>query len=251
MTNYFDISRFWLVLKMEFFKSRKGMLMTFVITFGLLFFVGLLFACYVEKKKVFDAHPLNFALTLIIGGCILSSLAFNDLSNTLKRYHYLTLPASTLEKFICMWLLTSVGWIVLFTITNTVYTLFANSVGQMLFRSMTFEAFEPLGEYSTDSIKSYFVLHGVFLVGAAHFQGYVFPKTLFTLVLFGTVCGLLFYFIMQESFLVNHECNAGECEVLNEMKAHQAWIFVQHLFWWTLAPLCWVTTYLGLKEQEA
>jgi hypothetical protein len=249
LKNYFDSSRFWLLLKMELFKSRKGLLMTFVIIFGLLFFAGLLFDCSFEKKKIFDAHPINYAFTLMVGGFILSSLAFNDLSSTLKRYRYLTLPASTFEKFICMWLLTSVGWIVLFTIAYTLYTVFANAIGSIIFSNMMFLGFNPLENFSLTIMRSYFVLQGIFLVGAAYFKGYVFPKTLFALVLFFTISGILAYFIMGDEF-INHDCGVGECAVLHEIISHNVSVVLQWIFWWVLAPVLWINTYLGLKEQE-
>ena len=99
--NYFDLSRFWLLLKMELFRSRKGLLLMLVIIFGILFFAGLLLTCAIEKKRIFDEHPSNYAFHLMIGGFILSSLAYNDLSNTLKRYRYLTLPASKIGRASC------------------------------------------------------------------------------------------------------------------------------------------------------
>ena len=142
-----------------------------------------------------------------------------------------------------MWLLTSVGWIAVFTITYTIYTLIANAIGPVLFSHMTFLAFDPLGNFSMNTIKSYFVLQGIFLVGAAYFKGYVFPKTLFTLILFLTVGGILAYFIMGDEFY-NHDCGIGECAVLNEMISHKVSVFIQWIFWWVLAPVCWVNTYL-------
>jgi hypothetical protein len=249
LKNYFDLSRFWLLLKMELFRSRKGLLMILVISFGLLFFGGLLLDCAIEKKKIFDGHPSNYVYHLMIGGFILSSLAFNDLSNTLKRYHYLTLPVSTFEKFICMWLLTSVGWITVSTISYTIYTLIANAIGAVLFSDMKFLPFNPLGISSLNTMKYYFVLHGIFLVGAAYFKGYVFPKTLFMLILFFAVGAILAYFIMGEEFL-NHDCGVGECAVVNEMSSHNIAVVLQWIFWWVLAPVCWINTYWGLKEQE-
>lgn len=249
LKNYFDLSRFWLLLKMELFRSRKGLLMTLVIIFGLLFFGSFLFVCAVEKRKIFDEHGSNYIFHLMVGGFVLSSLAFNDLSNTLKRYHYLTLPASTFEKFFCMWLLTSVGWIALFTITYTFYTLMANAIGAVLFSQMKFVPFDPLGNSTLQIMRAYLVLQSLFLVGAAYFKGYVFPKTLFAAVLFFTVGATLGYFIMGEEFF-NHDCGTGECAVLNEVVSHNISLALQWTFWWVLAPVCWLNTYLGLKEQE-
>jgi hypothetical protein len=249
LKNYFDPSRFWLLLKLELFRSRKGLLMTLVIIFGLLFFASLLYVCVVEKKEVFDQHPSNYIFHLMFGGFALSSLAFKDLGNTLKRYRYLTLPASTFEKFICMWLLTSIGWIVLFTFTYTIYTIIANAIGSALFSRMTFLAFEPLSDFSMTTMRAYFVLHGIFLVGAVYFKGYVFPKTALVLILFSTVVALLGYFIMGEEFM-NHDCGVGRCAILDEVISHDIAAVMQWIFWWVLAPVCWLNAYWGLKEQE-
>lgn len=224
--------------------------MTFVITFGVLFFVDLLLGSFVENTTLLYEHYNSYASTLLIGGFILSSLAFRDLGNPLKRYHYLTLPASTFEKFIGMWLLTSVGWIFLYTLTYTVYTVVVNPIGHLLFSHVTFQAFEPWGEFPRQAMKFYLVLQGIFLVGAVYFRGYVLPKTLFTLILFGVAVGTLTYFIMADVFLADHECTSEECSLLVEMEGHQAWKVAQGLFWWGLAPLCWVIAFLGLKEQE-
>ena len=93
------------------------------------------------------------------------------------------------------------------------------------------------------------VFQGIFLVGAAYFKGYVFPKTLFALILFFSVAAFLGYFIMGDEFY-NHDCGTGKCEVLHEIISHNASIIIQWIFWWVLAPVCWLNIYLGLKEKE-
>jgi hypothetical protein len=252
LTNYFDISRFWLLLKMELFRSRKGVGMTLEIAFGLHFFVGLLLETIMEENKIIHEYNTGYAFTLILGGFVLSSLAFSDLSNSLKRYSYLTLPVSTLEKFLCMWLLTTVGWVVLYTILFTIYTLIASAIGHVLFSYMTFQPFEPLNVFATDTMRYYFVLQGIFLAGAVHFKGYAFPKTLFLLVLFAIVCGIIAYFFMADLFQsdTGTECTM-ESNFLIGTPVHQFWIVIKWLFWWVLAPLCWIVTYLGLRDREA
>ena len=184
LKNHFDISRFWLLLKMEINRSRKGVLMTLIITFGFLFFVGLLLAPVINPGMVVYEHSAQYAFTLLAGGFILSSLAFRDLGNNLRRYNYLTLPVSAFEKFLSMWLLSSFGWILLYTLIYTIYTVFANTIGQLLFHDIAFETFNPFGPFAFKFMRFYFVLHGIFLAGAAHFKGYPFPKTLLTLIIF-------------------------------------------------------------------
>jgi hypothetical protein len=249
--NYFDISRFWKLLKLEVFQSRKALLYTFVIAFGLHFFMGILLEPAVDYIKVYDSHPAGYAFSMLIGGFILSSLAFNDLRNTLRRFHYLTLPVSTLERFFCMWLLTSVGWILLFTITFTIYTWIANPIGQLVFRNVTFRAFDPFGSLPLNAMKYYFVLQGIFLVGAVHFRGYVFPKTLFTLILFGMICTLIAYFFMKDIMYPEIEdIMSIEPNPLENKPVYQFWLIFKWLFWWIMPPLCWVMAYIGLKDQE-
>jgi hypothetical protein len=247
LKNYFELSRFWLLLKMELSRSRKGVLMALVIIFGSLFILGLLLGPILDPGMVVFEHSPTYAFTLLIGGFILSSMAYRDLSNSLRRHNYLTLPASTFEKFLSMWLLTSVGWILLYTVLYTIYTIFANALGPLLYDHLTFVPFEPLGPSATKIMKFYFVLQGVFLAGAAHFKGYPFPKTLLTLVLLGTVCGVIMYFIMKGLFDFDM---SSDPDIFNGMPSAHMWKVMQWLFWWILAPLCLVITYLGLKEQE-
>jgi len=141
---YFNISRFWLLLRLELYRSRKAIIMTFAISFGLLFLLGLLMTPVFEPLLIEFRHTSGFAFHLLIGGFVLSSLTFKDLGNSLRRYHYLTLPVSTFEKFLSMWLLTSVGWILVYTLVFSLYTVFANYIGEMLFAHMTFISFNPL-----------------------------------------------------------------------------------------------------------
>jgi hypothetical protein len=248
LSNYFEPSRFWLLLKMELYKIRKGFLLTFVVIFGLLF-TGFILENIFSSNKIFDSHPAGYAFFLLIGGFILSSLAFNDLSNPLRRYNYLTLPASTFEKFFSMWLLTCVCWIIMFTLTFIIYTLIANSIGHLFFKKMTFLAFEPLAKTPINSIKYYIIFQAIFLVGAVHFRGYVFPKTIFTLLLFGMVCGIIFYVIMADIIHSDFEC-PGDFNPLLEKPLLKIWHIVRWLVWWMMAPLGWVITYMGLKDQE-
>ncbi len=250
LKNHFDLSRFWLLLKMELFKSRKGVLMTFVIVYGMLFFLDFLLSNFIDKGKLVHEHTGSYTFPLIVGGFILSSMAFGGLGSSLKRHQFLTLPVSSLERFLCMWLLTTVGWIASFTIAYSVYAVTVNQVGQAMFNNVTFRAFEPFGANTLTSIRYYFALQGIFLAGAVYSKGYALPKTLFALVVFFLICGVLTYLIMKDVFLAEHECNGLDCILLKRIDVHPVWAAAQWMFWWVLAPLTWVATYVGLNDQE-
>jgi len=248
LLNYFEPSRFWFLLKMELFRSRKAFLITFVVTFGLLF-TGFILENIFSSSKVFDAHSSSFGFFLLTGGFILSSLAFSDLGDPLKRYSYLTLPASTFEKFMSMWLLTCICWILMFTITFIIYTLLANSVGHFLFRNVTFRAFDPLDKTTLMTMGYYIIFQAIFLVGAVHFRGFVFPKTIFVLMILGMICGLIFYLLMADIIHTADQCPPGY-NPFEEKSLQQFLQSISRFGMWILAPLCWVITYMGLKEQE-
>lgn len=249
--NHFSISRFWMLLKIELFRSRKGILITLVTTFGLLFFADLLLSTILEPNTLIYEHDGGYASAMIISGFILSSLSFNDLASAMKRQRYLMLPVSALEKFACMWLLTSIGWVLLFTCIYIAYvTLIANPIGQLIFGQIRFLDFNPLDVMPLNAMKYYFVLQGVFMVGAVHFKGYVLPKTLFTLILFAILCGLMAYFFMGGVINEGTDKCISEQNGLIDTPAYQFWLIAQWFFWWVLAPVSWLATYLGLKDTE-
>jgi hypothetical protein len=247
LKNHFELSRFRLLLRMELTRSRKGILMTLLITLGVLFIMGLLLGPLMDPAMVvFDQSP-GFAFTLLTGGFILSSLAYRDLGNSLRIYNYLTLPVSALEKLLSMWLLTSAGWILFYTIVYSLYALLANAVGQLVYDHLTFLSFNPLGPFALKTMAYYFVLQGIFLAGAAHFRGYAFPKTLLALVIMGAAAGIIMYLVMRGLFDFDM---SSDPDLFAGMLSEQVWNIVKLMFWCLLAPLCWVITYLGLKEQE-
>src|SRR5690606_18956697 len=118
--NNIDISRIFLLSKIEFFRSRKSIMMTLVVIFGI-FLIGHVLEQIFGDVKVYDEHEECYAFSLIVGGLILSSLSFRDLGHNLGRNNYLMIPASTLEKFISMWLLSSIGWVVFYSIGFIIY----------------------------------------------------------------------------------------------------------------------------------
>jgi hypothetical protein len=247
LNNYFNFSRFWLLLKMEWSRSRKGLLMTLGIIFGSMFIMGLLLTPLFEPDMKEFEYGGGFTFTLLIGGFILSSMAYRDLGNPLRRHNFLTLPVSTFERFLSMWLLTSPGWIILYTLIYSIYAPFATAIGQLLYDHLHFVPFSPLAPKTISAILYYFVLQGIFLAGAAHFRGYPLPKTMLVLIILGAIGGLIMYFIMHDYF----EFDLGEDpNPFAGMPSDTLFTVMKLLFWWVLAPLSWVIAYLGLKEQE-
>ncbi len=250
LLNHFEPARFWALLKLQLARSRKGVTMTFLIVFNLLFFVSMLLNLYVEPAQKVFTHYGDFTSSLLITGFILSSLAFRDLGHPLKRYHFLALPASAFEKFLSQWLLTSLGWTCLYTVAFTLYTWLANPLGQLLFPEVDFQPFNPLNPKAVSAIQFYLVLQSLFLLGSVQFRGYAFAKTIGVISVFTGLCLLAAYFIMKELFLSPHECHGYHCEYFDHFSHHWIWLVAKVLFWWLLAPLSWFITFLAIREKE-
>ena len=209
--------------------------------------VGTITEPLIDDSRVI--HAENYAMGLFIGGCILSSLAFRSLSNSLKSFQYLTLPVSTFERFLSMWLLTCIGWLLVYTVAYALCVPVINLVAHFSSDSIVIMQFDPLGWFVVTSIKYYFVLQGVFLVGVVHLKSYVMPKTLFALVLYGLLCVLIFYLFLGDMI----KSEVGEMFSgydFSKSAIATFWIALEWMFWWLFAPLCWIITFLGLKEKE-
>ncbi|MBN2813627.1 MAG: hypothetical protein JXQ80_06085, partial [Bacteroidales bacterium] len=82
-----------------------------------------------------------------------------------------------------------------------------------------------------------------------HFRGYVLPKTILTILLLGFVGGIIFYFTLSDLF-PSHAEFIEQYVKMTGTPLFRLWLVLKWLFWWMLAPLCWVITVIGLKEQE-
>jgi hypothetical protein len=235
-------------MKLELFRIRKAFLIIFVVTFGLLLTAFILENIF-SSSKVFDFYADNYTFFLLGGGFIISSLAFGDLGNPLRRQNYLNLPASSFEKLLSMWLLTCAGWIIVFTMIYIVYALIAYSTGHFFFRNTTFPSYNPMEKIPFVSLAYYIAFQAIFLVGAVHFRGYVFPKTIFALLLFAIFCGLIFYAIMADIIHTADQCPPGY-NPFTEKPLQQFLHIAGGIGIWIIAPVCWVITYMGLKQQE-
>jgi len=63
------------------------------------------------------------------------------------------------------------------------------------------------------------------------------------------VCGIIFYIIMADIIHSDLECPA-DFNPFKEETLLQIWHIVQWFVWWVMAPLGWIITYIGLKDQE-
>lgn len=97
MNNTFNAKRFWWLLK-------KTILERPVQLFGLiglaLLLTGLIYSIFKNMAGFEDAQNISFVLGFVGGGSFLASFVFNYFSSNASGTSYLTLPASTFEKWL-------------------------------------------------------------------------------------------------------------------------------------------------------
>jgi len=195
----FSVARFGHLLRRDFNQSGKS----FLILMTIMFVVWTITTKAQAEDHENELHIMLFPQWLLIGGFIISSLAFYEFIKPTERQFYLQLPASNLEKFVSRWLLTGITYTVGLVLFYWLYSQFANWIG-LTFYDHQFDAFTPFRGNNLIAIKSYLAAHTIFLAGAATFKRFAFFKTLFVAIILAAIVALFsltsFRIIMADLF---------------------------------------------------
>ncbi|MDQ2994737.1 MAG: hypothetical protein M3R00_07315 [Pseudomonadota bacterium] len=228
---FFDVSRFKQLLVNEMRINFKPMLISAA---TLLVFL-LLFS--------FDKTPsvALYTVVLFVGGFAITSRAFKDLHNTEVAYHYLTLPCSNFERFLSKWLITSIGYAIALLAVFCVYGVMRMAVISLLFQHWSNWS-NLLNPILMQSIGVYIIIHSLVLLGAVIFKRHNFLKTALSLgsILFAT--SLITGSISLHFFPIWVPSAMANADIVMKI--------VNYVFWFILAPFCWLVTYLRITETE-
>jgi hypothetical protein len=123
--------------------------------------------------------------------------------------------------------------------------------------------FNPFERYTLIAVAVYLVTQAVFLVGSVYFRKLAFIKTNLYLWLFGIVVVILVAvigWIIFRDYAVGQRIDlepyfqrlgeSGELEAVLGPMAEKFWQVGKVMFWGVMAPVCWVISYLRLRETE-
>lgn len=214
---------------------------------------------------------IGFAwVAFFLFGFFFSSGAFNDIHKPAKSIFYMTLPASTFEKFFTVWLITAP----LFGIFALAAMCILSVIGSLLNLVGTggWEIFNPLNTIYLQVIAHYLVWQTIFMAGSIYFSSRHFLKTFFSMILFGfgfyfwlIILSTLFFgwdFIMIEGVSVEYngeemtgdirmdELEDSVAEKLNFLGELISNI-TRIIYWAILGPFFLVFGYYRLKDHEA
>jgi hypothetical protein len=208
-------------------------------------------------------HVGLFIQMLFVGGIVISSLSFREIHQNGQSILYLTLPGSTLEKFLSKLLVSSLGYAIGALIYYTAVSALGEGLNRLLFGA-GHPFFNPFSRNVLLAAAAYLVIQSVFLAGSAFFRRLAFLKTALFLILFGiglsVIVGLAMRFLLADLgwrggtlslepyFEQLRQSGSADAVLLPLAKGFL--LSLKILFWGALAPVCWLLGYLRLAETE-
>ncbi len=249
MNQYLDINRLTILMKTELLRLKKELIMTLVIIFGFLVFVVVMQGIF-NSSHTAHSHTWNYLFFMTLGGILLTSMSYRELGHSLRRYNYLMLPASALEKLLSTWLLMFIGWIAAFSVLYGVFAVIVE-LFEGIFPRINYEEFHLFSAENWSNIGAYFALQALFMVGATHFKSYVFPKTVLVMVIFAIICLVTALIIMAGLFMDGYQENDFSGIDLSQTSVKYPWEIFRFFVSYLLGPLGLVISYFAIKEKEA
>jgi hypothetical protein len=250
--SFFDINRFKFLLFRQIRFSTQTLLIGFGAVSGLIVFI-------LSLKAIFGQSVLNqtsfFGLIMpffFAGGLVFTSTIFSELRSSHRGYLYLTLPASTFEKLIVSWLISTFIYIVASVVVIYAINLLLMGV-YVAFSGVAAPLFNIFNSAVLKAFAVYLVIQPIFMLGAIYFRGVNFLKTL--LALFVIILIIVFYSSLAGRLIIAHNFSTMhfDGDISDSVKNFFENTFVpviKVVFWYCLAPFFLVVSYFRLKERE-
>jgi len=257
--NNFSFRRLGLLLRRDASAGYKSVFIAMAAVGGFVLLVSVVSALGRELGPIHG--PMYFPL-LFLGGYIVTSLTFKELHLNGHGVFYLALPGSALEKFLSKLLVTSLVYAFGSLFFYTAVSAAAEGINRLVF-GYGHPFFNPFTRTTLIAIAGYIVTQAVFLVGSIYFRKLAFIKTNLYLWLFGIAVAVIVALITWAIFhdyavgsridLDPYFQRIGESGELQAVLSPMAEKFLQAakgLFWGVMAPVCWIISYLRLRETE-
>ena len=249
---YLNINRLYYLIRRDLVINYKSFLIGIAAVGGFLLLL-LLGDTYVRGFLDYDPVIVTFFLFFFFGGFIFTSKVFSELNREDSSYRYLTLPASTLEKLISKWLLSSIAFIIVSYVGIQLITLLGALISTALFEV----EFHIINFAKADFLMQaarYLVVHSIFFLGACAFRNHNFLKTLLAIFVIGVVISIfttgVAYLLPGKSVIVNPEY-VSSMESLNSSGFLSTIDQISEIVkWYVIAPFFLIVSYFKLIERQ-
>lgn len=266
--NVFNVRRMQLYLQKHFTDHYRFYGMGMLVIFGLMTGIAVLMILVARDpfRRMSELVPFYY-IGLFLGGLLFTSRAFNELGSKEKGVDFLMLPASQFEKFITLFLISSIGYLLFYHISS--YLSFKIIEGaQLTALNQKIERNYDFLDNPKEKVYVYYgyvILQAAFLLGATYFHKYSFIKTVLSVFIFGfalwlincIIVTLLFGFGQEfwkrsVPFLLVAKQEVGPSSWHSTVYLIPEWLRNTYLFTikFVIAPVLWTIAYFRLKDQE-
>lgn len=251
-TQNFSIKRLSLMLQKDVFDNFTYVLAGYGSVIGLFLFI---FLGFLVQGIPIENYAKFYTFGLTVVGVLIAGLAFNDFRVKEKSMNYLTLPASLLEKFLSMLILTTIGVAASFTVVFYIFNGLAYLIGLLMF-DIEPNFLNILDKEILSHILWVFSVQSIFLVGAVTFKKAPLFLTLLAIFIVGFVLliysGILSFTLYKE--MIFGAAQGGTYNVMvggDEIETGKTTIdIIGNVLKYCMAPFFWVVAYLKMKEKE-
>jgi hypothetical protein len=276
MNNTFNIKRFGLAFRKDIFENGKRYILLFITLLGLITFINSAqtFNYYKygnhQDALFHNKNLLSFlSIMFMVAGIWFASTFANLMNSKLKRISYLVSPASNLEKYLTRWIITTIGFIVVFFVAFWIADALRVAIASFRFPGADIKFLditklinsenEPVYEkYVVPKsvfmilLSNYFLLQSTFLLGSTFWEKASFIKTFSFLAaiiaVFILICRwtiLLFYGGELEGYL-----NVWNSFEIDQIMSEQQALLIAVIFMAVFTVIFWVLAFFRIRESE-
>ncbi|MFK7971808.1 MAG: hypothetical protein AB8F95_15685 [Bacteroidia bacterium] len=128
-------------------------------------------------------HVGGYLIALFLGGSWFASGIWSDLNDTQKRQHFLTIPASNLEKYLSKWLISGPVFLIGLTVIYWLFSIAVNGLASV-YPGVEYDSFTLKDLQIGMMLPYYLMLHPFFLAAGIWFGRFAFLKGLLVYMVF-------------------------------------------------------------------
>ncbi len=261
MDAHFNFQRFFLVLKRDLLENGRSALFGLLTVISIFSFILLMTTFDTNQIILNQFNKHMFFIAFYILAVFYSGMAFSDFRNKEKTMSYLMLPASSLEKFLSILLLSTIGFIISFIVVFGLFNILNMGIISSFSGDLSLDFYNPINRNLLTNIAIILPIQSVFLVGAVKFQRLPIFYTALYFFLFLLIYGFLSTIVLKfytgsmsfdglgdnNSFRFQYSDGSFGEKTIGQVLSVQSFIFfVKYL----LAPIFWVVAWFKLKEKE-
>lgn len=179
MNKVLSIKRLWLGIRKSLLMGWRGQLIVFGAIAALFILISLPSA---YQNEIFPWFESLFIPQMILGGLLTASFSFREYSDKSRNLRALTLPLSSVERFLEKWVVHTPVFFLTVLVFTFLASLLASGIGWLIFRNSV-GIFNPFTPEIWKALPYFIVVQSLFYLGSAWFRKAAFFKTLLVLSL--------------------------------------------------------------------